>query len=567
MNGKQIGYKKRCSELEERLDDARQECAHYKGIARETGRKLLREVQQLTKLVAEYKRAEEKIRTLRFAMEQSTDGIAMADLALKLYYVNESFAHMHGYQSSDMMGMIAGNLLPEAQSGTSGEYLQKILEEGSWSGEIEHLKKDGTTFPLYVSTTLLKDDLAQPTGILYVVRDITQQKRLESRLIHARKMEAVGILAGGVAHDLNNILAGLVGYPEIMLMDTPEDSPYRKPLLTVKKSGEKAAAIVKDLLTLSRRGYPDTTVTDFNKIISEYLTSPEYETLKSFHPNVEVITRLRPDLPCSCGSPVHLHKLVMNLVSNAVQAMPGGGKLSLLTEKLHVEEKIKGYEDINPGDYAVLVVSDTGEGIAQKHVEKIFEPFYTKRALGRTGTGLGLSVVWATVKDHNGFIDIKSRPGRGTSFFVYLPMTEEKPDKETPRASMEDIMGKGEPILVVDDVREQREVACHMLRKLGYSVCSVRNGEEALAFFQNGTADLVVLDMIMAPGIDGLETYKKILKLRPGQKAVIVSGFSETDRIREAQKLGAGPYVKKPYSLQEIGEAIQSELNPKITLR
>jgi len=560
MSGKRTSYKERCAELEELLDDTRREGAYYKSIAQESGQKLLREIQRLTKLIADYKRAEGKIRTLRFAMEQSTDGIAMADLTLKIYYVNESFAHMHGYPSREITGMIAGELQPEAQTDPSGEYLQKIMEEGSWSGEITHLRRDGAPFPIYVSTTLLKDESGQPAGILFVVRDITQQKKLESRLIHARKMEAVGILAGGVAHDLNNILAGLIGYPELLLMDTPEDSPYREPLLTVKKSGEKAAAIVKDLLTLSRRGYPDTVVTDFNKIISEYFSSPEYETLKSFHPDVEVTARLQPDLNYIWGSPVHLHKLVMNLVSNAAQAMPRGGKLFLLTEKRHIEKKMKGYEDISPGDYAVLVVSDTGKGIEPENVEKIFEPFYTKRALGRTGTGLGMSVVWATVKDHNGFIDIQSEPGMGTAFFVYLPVTDKKPDKETPLIPMEDILGKGEPILVVDDVREQREVACHMLKRLGYAVSAVRNGEEALVFFQDGVADLVVIDMIMAPGMDGLETYKKILELRPGQKAVIVSGFSKTDLIREAQGLGAGPYVKKPYSLQEIGLAVRNEL-------
>lgn len=560
MNGKHADYKERCTELEKLLDDARRERTYYKSIAQASGQKLLREIQRLTKLIADYKSAEGKIRALRFAMEQSIDGIAMADLTLKFYYVNESFAHMHGYQSSEMTGMIAGELQPGAQADISGKYLQKIMEKGSWSGEIAHSKRDGTTFPIYLSTTLLKDESGRPTGILFLVRDITKQKKLESRLIHARKMEAVGVLAGGVAHDLNNILAGLIGYPELMLMDTPGDSPYREPLLTVKKSGEKAAAIVKDLLTLARKEYPDTIVTDFNKIISEYFTSPEYETLKSFHPDVEVTARFQPDLPHICGSPVHLHKLVMNLVSNAAQAMPRGGKLFLLTEKRHIEEKMKGFEDISPGDYAVLVVSDTGEGIAPENVEKIFEPFYTKRALGRTGTGLGMSVVWATVKDHNGFIDIQTESGLGTSFFIYLPVTDKKPVKETPRIRMKDILGNGESILVVDDVREQREVACHMLKRLGYTVSAVRNGEEALVFFQDGTADLVVLDMIMAPGMDGLETYKKMLELRPGQKAVIVSGFSKTDLIREAQGLGAGPYVKKPYSLQEIGMAVRNEL-------
>lgn len=557
----------KCATLEKRLEETRQECAYYKAMAEESGRKRLKDIHHLTKLISDYKRAEEKIRVLLSAVEQSIDGIALADLSPAFYYVNASFARMHGYEPSEMNGMAPGLL--HGREGGHGikDHFGHILSEGSWSGEAEHRKKDGTMFPVYVSSTLLKDENGQPTAILSVTRDITEQKRLENRLQHAHKMEAMGILAGGVAHDLNNILAGLIAYPEILLMELPDDSPLRSPLMTVKKSGLKAAAIVKDLLTLSRRGISNTKVTDINRIVADYIESPEYLTLKAYHPDVKITSNLQTDLPLICGSPIHLHKVLMNLVSNGAQSMPRGGRLIIRTEERVIHEKMGGHEDIFPGHYVVLVISDTGEGIAPENVEKIFEPFYTKRALGRSGTGLGMSVVWATVKDHNGFIDIQSELGNGTVFLIYLPVTDQSPVEEPLPLPMESYFGKGESVLVVDDVREQRELACVMLRKLGYKVNAVGGGEEALAFLKGQSTDLVLLDMIMAPHMDGLETYKRILEFHPGQKAVIVSGFAETEPIREAQRLGAGPYVKKPYSLEEIGIAVRGELKKKQGLK
>jgi CheY-like chemotaxis protein len=196
-------------------------------------------------------------------------------------------------------------------------------------------------------------------------------------------------------------------------------------------------------------------------------------------------------------------------------------------------------------------------------MERIFEPFYTKKVMGRSGTGLGMAVVWGTVKDHNGYIDIQSAEGEGTTFTLYFPATRKESRGGKSLLTLEDYKGRGESILVVDDMAEQREIASEMLKKLGYSVTSVSSGEEAIDYMKDNSADLLVLDMIMDPGIDGLETYKRILKLRPGQKAIIVSGFTETDRAREAQKLGAGAYVKKPYLIEKIGITVRDELDRK----
>lgn len=388
-----------------------------------------------------------------------------------------------------------------------------------------------------------------------------EKKKLEAQLVRAQKMEAIGTLAGGVAHDLNNILSGLVSYPELLLLDLPKDSPLRKPILTIKESGQKAAAIVLDLLTLARRGLAVKEVVNLDSIVSEYLTSPEYEKLKDFHPNVTLQTDLETDLLNILGSPVHLSKTVMNLHANAAEAMPDGGTISISTKNRYIDGPIRGYDHVKEGDYVTLKISDTGVGIPSEDIERIFEPFYTKKVMGRSGTGLGMAVVWGTIKDHKGYIDIKSSEGNGTTFTLYFPVTRKDLPKEKSRLSIEDYMGKGEAILVVDDVEEQRGIASGMLEKLGYSVKSVSSGEGAVDYMKGNSADLLVLDMIMDPGIDGLETYKRILEVNPGQKAIIASGFTETEQVKEAKRLGAGTYIKKPYLIEEIGLAVKAELD------
>ena len=373
-------------------------------------------------------------------------------------------------------------------------------------------------------------------------------------------MEAIGTLAGGVAHDLNNILSGIVSYPELLLMDLEKDSPLVKPILTIQKSGEKAAAIVQDLLTLARRGVAATEVVNLNNIISEYLLSPEHEKLLMDHPDIKVERQLEANLLNILGSPVHLSKTIMNLVSNAAEAMLDGGKIIVRTENRHEDKPKNAFDDISRGDYVTLTVKDTGIGIPKEDIERIFEPFYTKKAMGRSGTGLGMAVVWGTVKDHRGFIDIKSEEGKGSTITLYFPVTRKELVKDADLDSIEEIRGHGESILVVDDVKEQRQIASQMLEKLGYTVTTAASGEKAVDYMQHHSADLMVLDMIMDPGIDGLETYKQIAAINTGQKTIIASGYSESERVKEAQRLGAGVYIKKPYLLEKLGRAVKTEL-------
>jgi len=292
----------------------------------------------------------------------------------------------------------------------------------------------------------------------------------------------------------------------------------------------------------------------------EYLMSPEYEKMICYHPGVIVETDFDTNLLNIQGSPVHLSKTVMNLVSNAAEATPSGGRIVISTENRHLDGSQIKNEAARSGDYVVLSVSDTGIGISPEDIERIFEPFYTKKVMGRSGTGLGMPVVWGTVKDHRGFIDIQSTEGKGTTFTLYFPATRKKPSRDKRHISMEDYLGNGESVLIVDDVKEQRELTREILEKLGYDVNSASSGEDAVDYIKEHPTDLLLMDMIMDPGIDGLETYRRILEIQPGQKAIIVTGFSETDRAKEALNLGAGSYLRKPFSLDKIGLMIRAEL-------
>jgi signal transduction histidine kinase/ActR/RegA family two-component response regulator len=399
----------------------------------------------------------------------------------------------------------------------------------------------------------------QIASVIYNKREEEKKKDLMEKLHLSKKMEAIGRLAGGVAHDLNNVLSAIVSYPELLSMKLPKDSPLLKPLLTMKRSGQQAAAIVQDLLTLARRGVGTKEVVNWNNIINDYLKSPVFERLKARHPKVEVEVKLEKELLNIEGSPVHLTKALTNLCSNAAEAMPEGGKITLATNNLYHEKTLRDY---NIDNFVVVIISDTGVGITKKDLKRIFEPFYTKKEMGFSGTGLGMTIVWNTINDHNGYINASSIEGKGTTFELYFPVCPEVALQEKKTLTVEEYLGHGERILVVDDVQEQREIITVLLNELGYSVNSVANGEDAVEYMKTHTndVDLLILDMIMEPGMDGLDTYEKILKIQPGIKAIIVSGFSETERVKKTMKMGAGSYIQKPYTLEKIGSALKREL-------
>ncbi|MBW2338583.1 MAG: PAS domain S-box protein [Deltaproteobacteria bacterium] len=486
--------------------------------------------------------SEKKYREL---VENANSIILRLDKNGKIIFFNEFAQRLFGYSEQEIVGKNAARIIlpPSGPNHLSFNRLSTSLQkdpERPVVSENQTETRSGEKIQIAWTYKPIFNDAGGFIEILCIGNDITELKQasqekeeLQIQLQRAQKMEAIGTLAGGVAHDLNNILSGIVSYPELLLMDLKEDSPLRKPILTIQKSGEKAAAIVQDLLTLARRGVETTEVVSLNSIVSEYLQSPEHARLELNHPNIKVEQNLDENLLNILGSPVHLSKTVMNLVSNAAEAMLEGGPIVITTENQHMDKVKNGFDEIDKGDYATLIITDTGIGILPEDMERIFEPFYTKKTMGRSGTGLGMAVVWGTVKDHRGYIDLQSKEGHGTEITLYFRVTRKVFPQEAEMVTIEDFMGEGESILVVDDLLEQRQIATEMLEKLGYSVTTMPSGEEAVKYLHNHTTDLLMLDMIMEPGIDGLETYKKILKIHPGQKSIIASGYSESARVKE----------------------------------
>lgn len=385
------------------------------------------------------------------------------------------------------------------------------------------------------------------------------RRALENRLKNAEKMEALGTLAGGVAHDLNNILTGLVGYPELLLLRMGEDKELRRIVETIKTSGEKASAVVEDLLTLARRGVSTRQVCNVNGIIADLEKSLEWESMTSAFPKILFPTDCDDKLWNVWGSELHLSKTIINLVRNGAEAIAGEGEVSVRTHNEFIDNPDEYHEKMQRGKHIVISIRDNGKGIGEDELAKIFEPFYTTKKMGRSGTGLGMAVVWGTVKDHGGHIDVQSSVGEGTQFRLYLPATEKEMMASTDSLSLDDLHGRGE-VLVVDDDETQRVIAISILNRLGYTVTLAESGEQALKLFRLKKYDLVILDMIMHGGMDGLQTYQRIREINAEQKVIIASGFSESSRIKKAQQAGAGMYVKKPYQLVDLAQAVKNTI-------
>lgn len=495
-------------------------------------------------------------------------GVIVIDRSGEILLTNRCFTEITGYSMIDIKTL--EEWFPIAYPDI--DYRRKVVAnwEAALSGEKKILReakvtcKCGAVKEIEWRGIFLKDG-----RILVTMSDITERKKTEkiikeSQEIKSRskKMESLGLLAGGVAHDLNNILSGIVSYPELILLDIPKESRLRKPIETIKESGERAAAIVLDLLTVARGVATTKEPLNLNDLVLDYLNSPEFKMVTQSSSFVSVTHSLDQSLLNIKASQVHIRKIIMNLVANAAEAIKEEGNITISTSNCYVDTPLIGYEDIKAGEYAVLSVSDNGSGIAAEDLGRIFEPFYSKKVMGRSGTGLGLAVVWNVVQDHGGYINVK-RNENITSFDLYFPVTRDSISARDLPRSPEEYKGNGETILVVDDMESQREITCHILEQLGYSSISVASGEEAVRYLEQYEVDLIVLDMIMAPGINGRETYEMIVKIKPKQRAIIASGFAETNEVKRAQQMGAGQYIRKPFTLENLGMAVKEELGKK----
>ena len=389
---------------------------------------------------------------------------------------------------------------------------------------------------------------------------IKVEQEMQEKLHQAQKMETIGLLTGGAAHDLNNILSGIIGYPELILRKLPEDSPLRPSIEAIRQSGENAGAIVADLLTVSRGVAAPHQLCNINQIIGEYLESPEWKTLRRQHAGLSLNLDLFDDLQNINGSLIHIKKTLMNLVTNAIEALEGKGSLLIKTENYAVKPPLTEELDVSAGSYVILQVTDNGSGIPEEDLKRIFEPFFTKKVMGRSGTGLGLTIVANTVQDHDGGMKVESS-SEGTTFKLFFPATTSEKLTTEEKAAPAEIRGNNEHILVIDDIPQQRDLAKQILTELGYHVDTVASGEEAILFLKKNTVELLVLDMIMDPGINGYETYKLIIADNPQQKAVIASGFAGSADVKKTLKLGAGAFIQKPYSMSTIAGAVNKVLN------
>lgn len=520
--------------------------------------------------IAERRRMEEALRRreglLRATLESTADGILVATSDGRVTHWNTKFLEMwhipveipRSGDDSKLLGHVVGQVRDPEQ------FLTTIREiYASSEGSFDTVEfADGRAFDRYSCPLVHEGEIV---GRVWSFRDVTQQRKaeearrqLQESLERAQRMESLGLLAGGVAHDLNNILGPVVGYSELLMRDVNHDPRVFGRLQKINRSAQEAAAVIQDLLALARRGRYDMHPLNINQVVFSYLDSVSCEKLKERYPNTALEVRLSPVVRPIMGSEVHLGKVIMNLITNAFEAMPTGGTLVIQTEQAHLDCLYGGYRDIVPDDYVILRVRDTGTGIAKEDIAKIFEPYFSRKTMGRSGSGLGLSIVYSIVKDHHGYYDIMSEAGRGTEFILYFPATEKMVVTGTEKS---EIKGGSERVLVVDDRPDQREMASEIISSLGYSVQTAENGRRAVELVSHGGVDVIVLDMIMEPDFDGLDTYREILKVCPHQKAIIVSGFSATDRMQQTLDLGAGACVRKPYSVEALALAIRTELD------
>lgn len=507
--------------------------------------------------ITERKKAEESNALLSRAIEQAAETIVITDTKGNIQYVNPAFEKITGYTSEEAIGQNP-RILKSGQHDDAfyNEMWETLVGGKQWHGELINKKKDGTLYTENVIISPILNSNGEIVNYVAAKNDITETKRLQKLESRAERLEMAGIIAGQVAHDFNNLLAPIMAYPEFIREELDRDNIAQTYLDTIEQAATKISEINQDLLTMGRRGHYNQDVINLNQII--------LQTVKEMESRINSITfnlELSEDIMKTRGGSAQIHRILTNLLVNAQDAMQNNGIITIKTENYYADNTSIAFGRVPKGEYVKVTVSDTGCGIPDDIIQKILDPFFsTKTADKKSGSGLGMSIVDAVIKDHNGYLDLQSEVGVGTSFYLYFPITKEKIEK----INSEKLNIGTEKILVVDDDDIQREVSTQLLKKLGYKVNAVTSGEQAVEFLKENPQDIVILDMVMSPGIDGTETYRQILETNSQQKAIIVSGFSESDRVFEAQKLGVGAFVKKPFTKSTIAAAVRAELDRKI---
>ncbi|MEE4352006.1 MAG: PAS domain S-box protein [Desulfatiglans sp.] len=511
--------------------------------------------------------SEEKYRDLvenanSIILRRDTDGI--------ITFINEFAQKFFGYPEDEIIGKnIKGTILPDTEA--TVEYLKGLMKELERNPaeqlvlERENRRRNGESVWIAWTFRPIFDSSGHLSEILSIGNDVTELKRaeqekkdLEAQLVGAQKMEAVGTLAGGIAHDFNNILQAIFGYTQILMLGKDENHPDYKKLAAIENSAQKASELTKRLLIFSRKVESQLRPVDLNHDVLQVSTMLERTIPKM----IEIRLDLAEDLSIVKADSVQLEQIMMNLGVNARDAMPTGGRLSFETRNVYLDDH---FCSLNvgsiPGEYVLLSVSDTGQGMEKEVEEHIFEPFFTTKELGK-GTGLGLAMVYGIVKNHGGYIACDSEPGRGTTFNIYLPVVEEEASREE-RSKIELPIGRGEEsILLVDDEESIVEVGRELLESYGYAVMTASDGESALEVYSKkyNQIDLVILDLSM-PVMGGQQCLEGILKIEPEAKVIIASGYAVAGNTRDSFEHSAKGFISKPYNVSEILKTVREVLD------
>jgi two-component system cell cycle sensor histidine kinase/response regulator CckA len=508
------------------------------------------------------KEREAKIREQAQLLDLASDAITVRDDNNRIRFWNKSAERNFGWAAQEAIGKDEDELLHARRPGEPKEAFRLVMDKGVWVGDLHYVTKDGREILGEARWTLIRDEIANSFSILCVSTDVTERRAVQAQLLRAQRLESLGTLAGGIAHDLNNVLTPIISGLETI---TPSitDEGARHILSTVVRSAQRGAGVVKQVLGFARGLEGEHKQVAIQAVLEEVVGIVR----ETFPKSIEVLLQAPADLPPIMGSATQLHQILMNLCVNARDAMPEGGRLAISARSERLDESYaRMHLGAKPIAYVLMEVEDTGTGMTLDVVDKIFDPFFTTKPPGK-GTGLGLSTALTIVKAHGGFINVYSEPGRGSSFKVYLPAAEPA-GAGSERGSLEvPASGTGEIILVVDDEEAVRETTKWALEQRGYRVVLAADGTEAVATFVERRKEIrcVIVDMMM-PHMDGAATIRTIRRIEPGVRMIATSGLPSNGYIAEARGLGAHAFVAKPYStellVRTVSEVLGAEKTP-----
>ncbi|MFQ5568673.1 MAG: response regulator [Rhodothermales bacterium] len=504
----------------------------------------------------ERKRAEERIREQAALLDKARDAICAYDLYNRVIYWNKSAERLTGWTAEEMMGRVVDEWLFDPNEPTLKTAHEAVREGGEWSGELHQKTKKGGVIIVESRWTLVRDSAGQPRSILVINTDVTEHKLLESQMLRAQRMESIGRLVSGIAHDLGNLLVPILLGVKVMQQRYADDEKAQRTLAMIQQSGQRGAEMVKQVLAFARGVQGERVPLHLKHVIREV----EELTREAFPPTVDVKTYIPDDLWVVHGDATQLQQVLVNLCVNARDAMPRGGQLTIQAENLIADTQLaKRHLEAKPGAYVKVSITDTGVGISPDVLDKVFEPFFTTKPAGK-GTGLGLSTVYSIVKSHGGFVGVESDVGAGTSFYIFLPVTVKDAAIHPEGLPSHVREGEGELILVVDDEPFILDTAQETLERAGYRVLSAPNGEKALALFAKHEDEIaaVVTDLVM-PEMGGVETIRFLRQQQSNLPIIATSGMADS-RTQEALAAGASLFLAKPFTAEMLYAALDELL-------